>query len=296
VLRILVESGVALALAWAALAKLRRPRLSGAALATFGVRRPAAALVAVGAVAALELAFAAGLVAGVDAAAWGAAALFGLFALLLAGALAVGRGGAPCACFGARSRVSRLGLARAAALAALAAAVPVLPDGPASTEAWLGLGLAIALAGIAALAVAVAALAREVGLLRARLPPDAALDVPEEGPAPGTRSPALAERARPGEDARLVLAVFSSDACPLCLALRPAVARFARDPLVAVVELDERADAAAWAELGIPGSPYAVALALDGTVLAKGTFNSPAQLEGILASAERRTDEALAAA
>ena len=38
----------------------------------------------------------------------------------------------------------------------------------------------------------------------------------------------------------------------------------------------------------IPGSPYAVAMALDGTVLAKGTFNDLAQLESVLATAERR--------
>ncbi len=38
----------------------------------------------------------------------------------------------------------------------------------------------------------------------------------------------------------------------------------------------------------IPGSPHAVALDPQGTVLAKGTFNSLAQLESILAAGERR--------
>jgi hypothetical protein len=38
----------------------------------------------------------------------------------------------------------------------------------------------------------------------------------------------------------------------------------------------------------VPGSPYAVALDLDGTVLAKGTFNNLAQLESVVATAERR--------
>jgi hypothetical protein len=41
----------------------------------------------------------------------------------------------------------------------------------------------------------------------------------------------------------------------------------------------------------VPGSPYAVALGLDGTVLAKGTFNSLGQLESVLATAERRERE-----
>jgi hypothetical protein len=44
--------------------------------------------------------------------------------------------------------------------------------------------------------------------------------------------------------------------------------------------------------MGIPGSPFAVALGRDGAVRAKGTFNSYGQLESILATAERRVAEA----
>src|SRR5216684_8355151 len=44
--------------------------------------------------------------------------------------------------------------------------------------------------------------------------------------------------------------------------------------------------------MDVPGSPYAVVLGLDGTVLAKGTFNSLGQLESVLATAERREREA----
>ena len=51
---------------------------------------------------------------------------------------------------------------------------------------------------------------------------------------------------------------------------------------------DEVADAAAWGAADVPGSPFAVALDADGTVLAKGTFNTGAQLETVLAAAERR--------
>jgi len=61
--------------------------------------------------------------AGVDAAAYGAAALMAMFAALMGSALMRGRAGAPCACFGSRSRVSRLGIARNLALAAGFAAV-----------------------------------------------------------------------------------------------------------------------------------------------------------------------------
>ena len=65
---------------------------------------------------------------------------------------------------------------------------------------------------------------------------------------------------------------------PVCRTLEPAVDYFARDPLVALRTFDEHRDAAAWRALDVPGSPYAVALGLDGTVLAKGTFNSLGQL------------------
>ena len=46
-----------------------------------------------------------------------------------------------------------------------------------------------------------------------------------------------------------------------------------------VRRFDEVEDADAWALADVPGSPFAVAVGADGTVLAKGTFNSGAQLE-----------------
>jgi hypothetical protein len=57
---------------------------------------------------------------------------------------------------------------------------------------------------------------------------------------------------------------------------------------VTVEIFDEVADADVWRELAIPGSPFAVALDGAGVVLAKGTFNNLAQLESVLATAERR--------
>jgi hypothetical protein len=53
-------------------------------------------------------------------------------------------------------------------------------------------------------------------------------------------------------------------------------------------EFDEVRDADIWTAADVPGSPFAVALDTDGTVLAKGTFNTGAQLESVLGSAERR--------
>jgi hypothetical protein len=74
----------------------------------------------------------------------------------------------------------------------------------------------------------------------------------------------------------------------MCRALAPTIEAFGRDPRVALRTFDEVADAEAWAAADVPGSPFAVALGADGTVLAKGTFNTGAQLESVLATAERR--------
>ncbi len=285
-----VRIALALALLVAASLKLRNARAGRDALGTFGVAarlRP----VAWPGIVALELAFAVGVAIGSDAAAYGAAALSAAFAGALAVALARGLAGAPCGCFGVHSRVSRTGVLRNVALAAAFAAVPSLPDAAPTREGWLALGFALAFACILLLAAAVLALAREVGLLRLRLGADAALEIHAEGPPLGS-SPGLIERFRADGGARFALAVFSSEGCRLCRTLEPAIAAFARDPLVAVEVFDEVRDAEVWGRLRIPGSPFAVALDPDGAVRAKGTFNSYGQLESILATAERRLAEA----
>jgi hypothetical protein len=279
-------------LAAAPMLKLAAPRRTRAALAIFGVRGERAQRSVFAASVVVELGLAAGVVAGLDAAAWAAAALQLALAGLLVRALRAGWAGAPCGCFGARSRVSWVAVARNLALAAGLAAVPFVPGGGVSTEGWLAVGLAVALLGVGALTVAVLALAREVGELRLALGPQAALDVAGEGPEIGERSELIA-RFEAGRDARLALAVFLSEGCPVCASLGPAVALLERDPLVAVRAFDEAADAEAWTALAVPGAPYAVALSLDGEVLAKGTFNTLPQLESVLATAERRAAEPL---
>ena len=286
-LHLAVRLVLAAVLAGAAVAKLRRPAETRAALAGLIGRAPLAAVVV------LELAFAAGVAAGLDAAAITAAAFMLAGALLLARALRAGRAGAPCGCFGARSRVSRTAVARAALLAAAFAALPLVPRTDPSADAWLAIGLAVALLAVAVLGVAVLALAREVGMLRLAVGPQGALEIPEEGPPLGSDS-GLAAHLDPRvgtPEVPLALAVFSSDGCSLCRSLAPGIAALARHPHVSVLELDEVGDAEHWHRLGIPGSPYAVALDPAGRVLAKGTFNSLAQLESVLAAAERRLRE-----
>jgi Methylamine utilisation protein MauE len=277
-------------LAAASLAKLTSPGSSRAALSSFGISRPGSQWVAWVSLIVAELALAAGVLAGLDAAALGAAALMLLFAGAMVGAILRGRAGAPCACFGARSTVGWRGVARNLALAVAFAAVPLLPERSLSTDEWLGLGLAIALLACVGLAIAVLALAREVGMLRLRLGPSAALEIPGEGPPLMTPIPEV-ERFAIGERAELGLGVFLSPSCPVCATLGPALRSLATDPTIAVASFDERADADVWSALSIPGSPYAVAIDPDGTVLAKGTFNNLAQLESVIATAERRRSE-----
>jgi hypothetical protein len=275
----------------ASAAKLASPGSSRAAMATFGVSEPRAQWLVWTALIAAELALAAGVIAGLETAAWLAAALMATFAATMVGAIMRGRAGAPCACFGARSTVGWGAVARNCALAAAFAALPLLPEGQLSTDEWLALGLGIALLACAGLAIAVLALAREVGILRLRLGPAAALEIPEEGPELGVRSDLVASRFSLGPDAELALAVFVSDGCHVCRALEPAVSSLRTDPMVAVESFEEALDADVWERLEIPGSPFAVAFDRAGTVLAKGTFNNLAQLESLLATAERRGSE-----
>jgi Methylamine utilisation protein MauE len=274
-------------LAGAAIAKLASPASSRAALATFGVdeRRTQAILWA--ALIAAELALAGGVFAGLDGAAWLAAGLMATFAATMVAAIMRGRAGAPCACFGSRSIVGWHGVARNLALAAAFAALPFLPGGELSTDQWLGLGLAVALLACAGLGVALLALAREVGMLRLRLGPTSALEIPSEGPPVGSRT-GLVERFALEAERELGLAVFVSDGCHVCHALAPAVDALASDPQLEVRSFEEARDEEAWTTASVPGSPYAVALDREGTVLAKGTFNNLAQLESVLATAERR--------
>jgi hypothetical protein len=257
---------------------------SRAALATYGVTRGATAVW--GALVAVEAGLAVAVGAGIDAAAYAAGGLMALFCAAQAAALAGGRGGAPCACFGSRGRISQASVGRTALLAIALAALPLLPRSEPTTEGWLAIGLAFALLGLVVLAVAVLALAREVGVLRLAADPRGALELAHEGPEVGGRT-ALSEHLElaPG---RIALAVFSSEGCGLCRALAPAVEALGRDPRVALRTFDEARDAGAWAAADVPGSPFAVALDADGTVLAKGTFNTGAQLESVLAAAERR--------
>jgi hypothetical protein len=287
VLSVALSLVLALVLLVSAGMKLASGPAGRAALATYGIRGEPMASVAWAALGAIEAGLAVCLAAGAEGAAWATAALFTLFTVAQGVVLMQGRGGAPCACFGAKGHVGRASIGRAGLLAIAAAALPLLDRRPLTTEEWLGLGLAVALAAIVALGIGLLALAREIGELRMHLAPQGALEIAGEGPEIGGRT-ALAEHFAGLGDDDLGLAIFTSDGCHICQALAPAIAAFERDPRVLVRRFDEVEDADVWALADVPGSPFAVALDADGTVLAKGTFNTGAQLESVLAAAERR--------
>jgi hypothetical protein len=257
-----------------------------AALATYGIRGEGQAKAVWGALIAVELVLGVAVSAGSATAARVAALLMAGAAAVQVAAIASGRAGAPCACFGAKGKVGKASAGRATVLAAAFALAPILPRSEPSTDQWLAIGLVGALTAIVALGVIVLALAREIGMLRLAMPQAGALELSHEGPEIGAQSP-LAEHFDLAPN-RIGLAVFSSDGCGLCRALAPTVERFGAHPSVVLRTFDEVEHAAQWAQADVPGSPFAVALDADGTVLAKGTFNSGAQLESVLAAAERR--------
>jgi hypothetical protein len=287
VLSVALSLVLALVLLVSAGMKLASGPAGRAALATYGIRGEPLASVAWAALGAVEAGLAVCLAAGAEGAAWATAGLFTAFTAAQGLALMRGRAGGPCGCFGAKGRIGRASVGRAAVLAVAAATLPLLERRPLSTEEWLGLGLGAALLGIAVLAAGLLALAREIGELRLAIAPQGALEIAGEGPEVGGRT-ALAEHFEGLGEQDFGLAVFTSEGCHICRALAPAVAAFERDPRVMVRRFDEVEDADAWALADVPGSPFAVAVGADGTVLAKGTFNSGGQLESVLAAAERR--------
>jgi uncharacterized membrane protein YphA (DoxX/SURF4 family) len=117
---------LAAVLAGAAVAKLRSPRESAAAMDTYGFQSAPARWATFALATIAEIGLAIGVAAGNDTAALAAAALMALFALTLISTLMQGRAGKPCGCFGAGSTVSWSTIARNAALAVGFAALALL--------------------------------------------------------------------------------------------------------------------------------------------------------------------------
>jgi len=278
---------VAAVLLGAALAKIRARREFIRGLEAYGVPgrfRPAVwALVVT-----VEGTLGALLVLGAFArsAAYGAIALGLVFVAALARARLSGARRLPCGCFGGRrERSTSFLLARAGLFTALAAVTAAAQEGKVpspSAETAVLASLALLAVGVLGLGVLVLALYRQVGVLNARLTPQGALELAEEGPEIGRPAPELDDLARTGS----ALVAFFSPTCPLCRDLAPAVGALRRDGIQVRV-VDEAADQEAFERWNVPGSPFAVHV-LDGAVMAKGLVNTLEQLDGLVSLGQAR--------
>jgi hypothetical protein len=231
-----------------------------------------------------ELAIGAALIAGVDGAGWAALGLLAVFSLALAVELAMGAAPAACGCLVPGGELpAPLALVRngALAVAAVAAALGVRPR--LGEGFWLAGFVALWLL-VAALAALVFALYRQVGVLHLRLGPRAAFEHDGEGLPLGDQAPA-------GTAGSLV--VFTSPSCPVCAQITPGLRALSRDHGLAVVHAQEQD--ARGRELhrafDVPGTPYAVYVAEDGAVRAKGTVNTLEQLESVVVTGRARERE-----
>lgn len=167
---------------------------------------------------------------------------------------------------------------------------------------------------IACLAVALIALARQVGVLHIRVAPAGALAT-SGGPAVGSLSGPIAAQTLDGapvmvgghaHGVALRLLLFVSAQCPLCKAVIPMATSFARAErvqLTFVGDDDAAAQRAMIAQHGLDGHaflngpevgqafavaklPYAVLLGEDGAILSKGLVNSREHLESLIVAHE----------
>jgi uncharacterized membrane protein YphA (DoxX/SURF4 family) len=276
---------VAAALLWAGVSKL--VSRDSSFLGAYGVPGRWRA-VALAALTGSELATGVLLVAGVEAAAFAAVALGGLFVAALARVRLRGVRRLRCGCFGSRERSTDMLLARAlcfTGIAAFGAFAEVDVERP-SDEAFVVAALVVLGLAVLALGALVLALYRQVGVLTMRLGPSVALELAEEGPAVGDVAPELDGLNRIGEE---LVAFFSPD-CRLCRAIAPGVRAFEREGLPVRIAY-ENEEPAAFERWSIPGTPFLVHV-VDGFVAAKGTVNSLEQLDGLVALGAARMEHA----
>jgi methylamine dehydrogenase accessory protein MauD len=184
-------------------------------------------------------------------------------------------------------------------------------------QGWWAVSYVVMWLLLAALTVVVVALARQIGTLHLRLGPRGALEIDDEGPPLGEAPPpedgtdAGGRPARVGGPGEPQLLLFVSPGCHLCeqvLPSLPAVARKHELTPYVMADLDaeetvsqygrRRIGARVVSAVGIgqryrvPGTPYLVVLDRTGVVRAKGTVNNLEQLEGLVETAARRSEEA----
>jgi methylamine dehydrogenase accessory protein MauD len=163
---------------------------------------------------------------------------------------------------------------------------------------------------IVLLTVVVIALARQIGVLHARVAPIGALKV-DHGPAVGEKAPVLSVRTLTGHLVQIggplpeglsQLLLFVSPDCPVCKNLIPVAKAFARDERLAVLYVSDGSDEAllkmveryglqqvpfanspeAGLKFGVGKLPYAVLIDHSGTVVSSGLVNSREHLESLV--------------
>ena len=185
-------------------------------------------------------------------------------------------------------------------------------------EGWWAVSYLVLWCLVVMLCIVIVALARQIGTLHLRLGPRGALEMDAEGPP-------LGEAPQPfdvsdveggpisiGGPGQAQLLLFVSPGCHICHQVMPgipaaaAAGSFAPHVIADVDRVDAQAAFAGKRSssapltpgpeiaraYGIPGTPYVVMLDDRGIVRAKGTVNNLEQLEGLVDTAVRRTEEA----
>lgn len=169
---------------------------------------------------------------------------------------------------------------------------------------------------VASLALIVAALARQIGILHERIAPMGALKI-DSGPAVGEKAPVLTLPTlgggvgvigQPLEEGAAQLLMFVSPDCPVCKKIIPLVKKFARDEKLQVLYVgdgrpeDQRRlierfqlDPLAFINspevgmrFGVGKLPYAVLIDNAGVVVASGLVNSREHLESLVVAKQMR--------
>jgi methylamine dehydrogenase accessory protein MauD len=182
------------------------------------------------------------------------------------------------------------------------------------TQSLLLAAIVLSWVVIAALAVCVFALARQVGVLHERIAPVGALAT-SNGPAVGELAPRVTVSSMAGTEivigarqtsGSLSLLLFVSPQCPICKVLIPVAQNLARDERLSLTFVgdgpaDEQrrliekfalseASFVNSSQLGLTFQvsklPYAVLVAPDGTLVARGLVNSREHLESLIVAHE----------
>jgi thiol-disulfide isomerase/thioredoxin len=133
---------------------------------------------------------------------------------------------------------------------------------------------------VVVLSVAVIALARQIGVLHARIAP-MGTHFAGEGPELGSAAPAV------GLDwasAALTLVAFTSPTCTVCRELRPSLDALARQDAglrLHVVDLNDTTRPV-FDAFNVRSTPYLVSIGRDATVLGRGVANTLEQIEELV--------------